>query len=294
MPTAEPRIPVALSTSSVYPLGAAEGFSMAADLGYDGMEVMVTHRAETQQADVLNELSWRFGLPVMAIHAPTLLLTQQVWGSAWEKLRRSAKLAAAVGCATVVAHPPFRWQAGYAEGFADGIAKLEQDTGVHFAVENMYPWKAGGRTAAMYLPHWDPVGQAYPHVTWDFSHAATAEADSLDSCRRLGGRLRHVHLTDGWSNGFKDDHLIPGHGEQPVAETLELIASPDFADGQGFRGVVAVEVATRAAKQVGEKERWLAESLEFARRHLARGAASADGAGVDDTADAADTEEEKS
>lgn len=261
-------IPVALSTSSIYPLGVAEGFSLAHDLGYDGMEVMVTHRTETQQADVLNGLSSRFGLPIMAIHAPTLLLTQQVWGSAWEKLRRSAKLAAAVGCDTVVAHPPFRWQAGYAEGFAEGIAELEQESGVRFCVENMYPWRAGGRTAAMYLPHWDPVDQSYPHVTWDFSHAATAETDSLAACRALGDRLKHVHLTDGWSNGFKDDHLIPGHGEQPVAETLELIASPDFAGGQGFRGVVAVEVATRAAKQVGERERWLAESLAFARKHL--------------------------
>ncbi|GAB3192734.1 sugar phosphate isomerase/epimerase family protein [Nesterenkonia suensis] len=292
MPGAEIPVPVALSTSSIYPLGVAEGFSMADDLGYDAMEVMVTHRTETQQAAVLNDLTQRFGLPVTAIHAPTLLLTQQVWGSAWEKLRRSARLAAAVGCDTVVAHPPFRWQVGYAEGFAEGISKLEQDTGVRIAVENMYPWRAGGRTAAMYLPHWDPVDQPYPHVTWDFSHAATAEADSLESCRRLGGRLKHVHLTDGWSNGFKDDHLIPGHGEQPVAETLELIASPRFADGDGFRGVVAVEVATRGAKQVGEKERWLAESLEFARRHLARGAASAEDAGADDTADAADTEEE--
>ena len=119
----------------------------------------------------------------------------------------------------------------------------------------------------MYLPHWDPVDQPYPHVTWDFSHAATAEADSFQSVQALGPRLRHVHLTDGWSNGFKDDHLIPGHGEQRVAETMELIGSPDFG-GSGFDGVVAVEVSTRSARGVGERERWLAESLDFARRHL--------------------------
>ena len=262
-----PRIPVALSTSSVYPLGVAEGFSIADDLGYDGVEVMVTHRNESQQASVLNELSWRFGLQVMAIHAPTLLLTQQVWGSAWEKLQRSAALAKEVGCGVVVAHPPFRWQVGYAEGFAEGIAKIEEETGVLFAVENMYPWRAGGREATMYLPHWDPVEQPYPHVTWDFSHAATAEADSFEAVKALGQRLRHVHLTDGWSNGFKDDHLIPGQGEQRVAEAMELLARPDFA-GDGFSGVVAVEVATRTARNVGDRERWLAESLAFARKHL--------------------------
>lgn len=265
MPTAD--IPVALSTSSVYPLGVAEGFSIAQDLGYDGVEVMVTHRTETQQAEVLNRLRAKFGLEIMAIHAPTLLLTQQVWGSAWEKLARSAQLALDVGCGVVVAHPPFRWQTGYAEGFAEGIAEIEERTGVLFAVENMYPWRAGGREATMYLPHWDPVDQPYPHVTWDFSHAATAEADSLSAVEALGQRLRHVHLTDGWSNGFKDDHLIPGHGEQCVAEAMQLIGSPEFGDG-GFDGVVAVEVSTRSARKVGERERWLAESLAFARTHL--------------------------
>lgn len=257
-----PQIPVALSTSSVYPMGVAEGFSIAEDLGYDGMEVMVTHRAETQSAEKLNEYSQRFGLPIYSIHAPTLLLTQQVWGSAWDKLHRSAALAKAVGAEVVVAHPPFRWQGNYALGFADGIAEIEEDTGVLIAVENMYPWRAGGREATMYLPHWDPVPEPYPHVTWDFSHAATAEADSYEAVRELGGRLRHVHLTDGWSNGFKDDHLVPGHGEQRVAETIELL--PQL----GFDGVVAVEVTTRGAKQVGERERMLADSLAFARKHL--------------------------
>lgn len=265
MPAAD--IPVALSTSSVYPLGVSEGFSVAEDLGYDGVEVMVTHRTETQQAEVLRGLSTKFNMEIMAIHAPTLLLTQQVWGSAWEKLAKSAQLALDVGCEVVVAHPPFRWQAGYAERFAEGIAEIEERTGVIFAVENMYPWRAGGREATMYLPHWDPVDQPYPHVTWDFSHAATAEADSYESVEALGSRLRHVHLTDGWSNGFKDDHLIPGHGEQRVAETMELIGRDDFG-GSGFGGVVVVEVSTRAARQVGEREQWLAESLAFARRHL--------------------------
>lgn len=267
MPVPEPRIPVSLSSSSVYPMGVAETFSIAEDLGYDGVEIMVTHRAETQQAAVINEHAWRFGLPVVAIHAPTLLLTQQVWGSAWDKIHKSAALAREVGCDVVVAHPPFRWQGTYASDFAQGIAEIEERTGVMVAVENMYPWRAGGREAAMYLPHWNPVEQPYPHVTWDFSHAATAEDDSFESVKALGSRLRHLHLTDGWSNGFKDDHLVPGHGNQRVVETMEMIAQPDFGGG-GFDGVVAVEVSTRVARKVGERERMLAESLAFARRHL--------------------------
>nr|WP_150461517.1 sugar phosphate isomerase/epimerase [Nesterenkonia ebinurensis] len=262
-----PRIPVALSSSSVYPLGVAETFSMAEDLGYDGVEIMVTHRAETQQASVLNEHSWRFGLPVLAIHAPTLLLTQQVWGSAEDKLWKSAELARGVECGTVVAHPPFRWQGNYASAFAELVGQIEEHTGVVVAVENMYPWRAGGREAKMYLPHWNPVPFGYRHVTWDFSHAATAEDDSYENISALGSRLRHVHLTDGWSNGFKDDHLVPGYGNQRVEEAMQLIADPEFG-GSGFDGAVAVEVSTRTARKVGQRERMLAESLSFARTHL--------------------------
>ena len=262
-----PRIPVTLSSSSVYPMGVAETFSIAEDLGYDGVEIMVTHRIETQQASVLNECVWRFGLPVLSIHAPTLLLTQQIWGSAEDKLWKSAQLAAAVDCGVVVAHPPFRWQGNYAQRFAQLVDRIEQETGVLIAVENMYPWRAGGREAMMYLPHWNPVQQPYDHVTWDFSHAATAEDDSYENIRALGSRLRHVHLTDGWSNGFKDDHLVPGMGNQRVVESLELVSQPDFG-GEGFDGAVAVEVSTRTARKVGERERMLSGSLAFARRHL--------------------------
>lgn len=256
------EIPVTLSSQSVYPLGLSQSFSLAEDLGYDGMEVMVTHRADTQQPGAIKDAVQRFGMPVHSVHAPTLLLTQQVWGSAWQKIERSAQLARDIDCDVVVAHPPFRWQGTYASGFADGIARIEEETGVMIAVENMYPWRARGRTAMMYLPHWDPIPESYPHVTWDFSHAATAEADSYEAFRALGRRLRHVHLTDGLSGGFKDDHLIPGHGEQRVAECMELLVEMEFT------GAVTVEVSTRTARAVGERERILAESLDFARKHL--------------------------
>ena len=97
-------IPVTLSSSSVFPLGTQDVFATAEDLGYDGVEVMVTHNAWSQDARRLTRLSERHGMPIDSIHAPTLLFTQQVWGSAWSKIRRSVELAQAVGAATVVAH----------------------------------------------------------------------------------------------------------------------------------------------------------------------------------------------
>lgn len=262
LPATEPAaIPVALSSASVYPLSVHDAFAVASDLGYDGVEVMVTNSQISQNPDTLRGLSERYQQPIMAIHAPTLLLTQQVWGKAWTKIELSAAMAAELGASTVVTHPPFRWQTGYAENFAEGVRTIAEQYGVTIAVENMYPWRVRGREAKAYLPHWNPVPEPYEHVTWDFSHAAIAGMDSFEEIRKLGDRLSHVHLTDGTPNG-KDEHLLPGEGTQRCAEALSYLAE------NRFQGVVAIEVSTRKTKRAGDREEQLKQTLEFAREHL--------------------------
>ena len=53
---------------------------------------------------------------------------------------------------------------------------------------------------------------------------------------RMGSGLKHVHLGDGTGEG-RDEHLVPGRGNQPCAELLRSLA------GRGFRGSVALEVS---------------------------------------------------
>src|SRR3954467_2859322 len=155
---------IGLSTSSVYPESSAHAFGYAASLGYDAVEVMVMDSL-SQSITAVEQLSKHHGVPVSAIHAPCLLFTQRVWGTEpWGKLERSAEMAKAVGAEVVVVHPPFRWQRDYARGFVDGVAELEQRTGIAFAVENMYPWRASRREMQVYLPDWDPSGQDYANT----------------------------------------------------------------------------------------------------------------------------------
>ncbi len=254
-------IRVGLSTSSVYPDNAATAFATARNLGYDTVEVMVWTDPVTQEAGALRALADHHGVPIVSVHAPTLLVTQGVWGSEpWEKVDRSIEMALEVGAQTVVLHPPFRWQREYAAGFVDGIALREHDSGVRLAVENMYPWRTPGRETLVYLPHWDPTSQPYDHVTLDLSHTATAGSDALAMARALGPRLTHLHLTDGLGS-FKDEHLVPGRGGQPCAELLQHLA--DIA----WPGDVVVEVSTRKAGP-DQREIDLAEALAFARLGL--------------------------
>lgn len=260
-PAVTPR--VVLSTSSVYPESTASAFTFARELGFDGIEIMVGVDPTSADVDAIEGLSEYHEVPVRAIHAPTLLLTQRVWGpDPWEKLDRAAMAAHQLGADVVVVHPPFRWQRSYASGFTEGIRRLEETTGLTFAVENMYPWRGpGGGEVRAYAPSWDCAELDVAHLTLDLSHAATARQSSVQLVRDWGERLRHVHLTDG-TNGATDEHLLPGEGDQDAAGVLaELVA-------MRYTGHVSVEVKTRGLSR-GEREHALAGSLAFARAHLA-------------------------
>lgn len=260
--------PVALSTSSVYPDRTPDAFEAAVRLGYDGLEVMVYTDPVSQDVEVLSRLVDYHQIPVLAMHAPSLLLTQRVWGlEPWEKLRRTKDVAERLGAKVVVVHPPFRWQRDYARDFEQGLAAMAQETDVIFAVENMFPLRARGREIVPYAPSWDPRGLDCAHVTLDLSHTAASGSDALAMASDLGSRLAHVHLADGTGapNGpFPDEHLVPGRGGQPCGEVLRRLTA------DGYPGMVVLEVNTRRALTREDRMADLAESLAFAREHLAQ------------------------
>jgi sugar phosphate isomerase/epimerase len=271
------RAKVGLSTSSVYPETTSSGFELARRLGYDGVEVMVGIDPVAADIDAVEKLRDYHQVPVLAIHSPCLLITQRVWGTdPWAKLERSAEAAKRLDADVVVVHPPFRWQRDYARGFVEGVRRLADQTGILFCVENMYPWRTPGGELKAYMPGWDPTQLDYADLTLDFSHASTANQQSLDLARSWGSRLRHVHLTDG-SGSIKDEHLVPGRGDQRAGQVLQYLAETDFT------GHVVLEVNSRKSGTRAQREADLAESLAFARLHLTapvRPAYAVDGGGT--------------
>jgi sugar phosphate isomerase/epimerase len=258
-----PSARVALSTASVYPESTASAFEIASRLGYDGIEVMVSTDLVSQDVSALQRLSDYHELPIVAIHAPCLLITQRVWGTEpWGKLQTAQRTAEHLGASVVVVHPPFRWQREYAKGFVAGVAAMHEETAVRFAVENMFPWRARNREIQAYLPDHDPSDEDYASVTLDLSHTSVAGDDAMAMLGRLGERLAHVHLADG-TGAAKDEHLVPGRGTQPCAELLENLAAADYT------GHVVLEVNTRRAANREEREQDLAEALAFTRLNLA-------------------------
>jgi sugar phosphate isomerase/epimerase len=260
------RVPgarVALSTASVYPESTAQAFELATRLGYDGVEVMVWNDPVSQDVTALRRLSDYHELPILALHAPCLVITQRVWGTdPWLKLVKARDAAEELGAETVVVHPPFRWQRDYARQFVGGIDHMAGETEVRFAVENMFPLRARGRSVVPYAPDWDPTSEGFRHFTLDLSHTAVSQSDAMELAGVMGDRLAHVHIADG-SGSPRDEHLVPGRGTQPCADLLEGLAV------QGFEGLIVVEVSTRRVADRAEREADLAEALAFTRLNLA-------------------------
>ncbi|WAC56834.1 sugar phosphate isomerase/epimerase family protein [Gordonia sp. SL306] len=277
-------IPIGLSTASVYPQNTEAAFAYAAELGFDGVELMVWGEAVSQDIRHVEYLSERYQVPVLSIHAPCLLISQRVWGrDPLVKLARSVQAAEDLGAQTVVVHPPFRWQRAYVEAFDDLVAELEEDSGIAIAVENMFPMRADrlfgagersakrlagrgggpGLAASAFGKSIDPTDDGYANYTLDLSHTATAGVDALAMFERMGSRLNHLHLADG-DGAATDEHLLPGDGNQPCAEVCRLLAESDFD------GAVVLEVTTSSARNKPERSALLAHSLDFARQHLRR------------------------
>ncbi|TQN33135.1 sugar phosphate isomerase/epimerase [Haloactinospora alba] len=259
-----PNAPVTLSTASVYPEKTPAAFEIAAKLGYDGVEVLVSSDPVSQDAGMLQRLSEYHGVPIRAVHAPCLIFTQRVWGrDPWGKLERSQEMAQQLGASVIVVHPAFRWQRDYARDFEAGIARLREQSDTVLAVENMYPVRMGEKEVVPYSPGWNPLERDYPEVTLDLSHTAMSGSDAMDMAKQLGGRLSHVHLADGTGGQNFDEHLIPGRGTQPCADLLEHLAT------SGYAGQVVLEVSTRKSANRQAREWELAEALAFTRLHLA-------------------------
>ncbi|UGT39263.1 sugar phosphate isomerase/epimerase [Nocardia yamanashiensis] len=273
------QVRIGLSTASVYPENTEAAFRYAAELGYDGIELMVWAEPASQSISAVQQLMHRYDVPVLAVHAPCLLISQRVWGSdPVAKLTRSVHTAEALGAATVVVHPPFRWQRRYAEGFARQVAELEDGSPVSVAVENMFPMRADtlfrgssvrrlerrggpGPSITTFSPSYDPTDTGYRHYTLDSSHTATAGVDPLELAARMGSGLAHLHLADG-RGAATDEHLIPGEGTQPLAQLCQKLVA------NGFDGQAVIEVNTQTARTTMDRAAMLNRALTFAREHL--------------------------
>ncbi len=222
---------------------------MAADLGFDGVEVMVWTDPVSQDPDALRGLSDRFGVPILAIHAPVpaadpagLVHRPVDQAGAGPRGRRDASVRRRSSCT--------RRSAGSA---TTRVGSSRGWPGCRTRPTSSSRWRTcsrGGPAAARssaYLPHWDLLELDVPAATLDLSHTAVSGSDAVE----IAGRARRPALPRpprrrlGVQQG-----RAPGARarRQPCAEVLERLARRGYAGIGRPRGQHPARAQPRRAR----------------------------------------------
>ena len=84
---------IALSTGSLYNYSLSRVFALAAQTGYDCVEVLIDGRWDSRDANYLRDLSSRHGMPIAALHSPFVDDIQGWPKDQLKRLKQTIKLA---------------------------------------------------------------------------------------------------------------------------------------------------------------------------------------------------------
>lgn len=280
-------IPLLFSTGSLYPLDVAHCFALAAEAGFDGIEIMCDYRYSTRSPQYLQSLSEQHELPVMVAHTPFVGATHLAgWdispNNEVERVQCTVELAEALGAKAVVVHLPHKASLGHVQvGHHNfhipwwsqtrhlkrwiqdgGLAQMQGQTQVKIAIENMPRIKALGRLIDM--AYWNTPTQwreVHEWLTLDTTHWATKGIDPITPYKVADGRVAHVHL----SNYDGREHRLPQQGDLDLAAFLRVLAE------DGYAGTVAVEVHPDALEFDNPRalKQNMKDTVEFCRQYLA-------------------------
>ncbi len=270
------------STGSLYLLDTAQCFELAAQAGFDGIEIMCDDRFSTRDPHYLNSLSERYNLPVLVAHTP-FSPRAQGWHDRTPLglVLNTLKLAERLRAETIVVHLPlkvsmgslkvgrwnmiFPWRADTDDvkrWITEELPTAQAATPVRIALENL-PLKSYLRSG-FDIVWWNSVeawSSVHQHLTLDTTHWATHHIDPLNAYHAAAGRVAHVHL----SNFDGREHRLPHKGFLDLGTFLRALKA------DAFSGTVSLEVHPDALEfyKPDLTLRNLCESVAFCREHLA-------------------------
>ena len=223
---------ILLSSGSLYTLPLEKAFYMAADTGYDGMEVIISESFEQDEGYRLLRNLQEI-LPVYFLHAPFHVVPG--WGDRITALRKTIELAERISVPMVSFHPPkwldleikfWRWMYSVTD-FQEELGGGE----VVIAMENM-PYGGGPLRFNPYILRRTRdlvrfIESRNLYFTFDCTHMGTAQADFEGNFLRLyrTKRVKNIHFSDYRNHR---EHLLPGQGILPLGSLLNYLKESGY------------------------------------------------------------------
>jgi len=223
---------ISLSSGSLFTLPLKRAFELAAEAGFDGVELIINQ--DFQRVNPVKLVcSLQEIAPINSIHAPFMPLDG--WGDPIRSLQLSVNLAAETGIPLVNFHPP-SW-IGLEIRFWRWLYKVQDfqkevglDGEVLVTIENM-PWVGPfGLNPNILSSTQDMIRFINDHnlyLTFDTTHIGSGKANFIDDFYQFynSGRIRNIHFSD---YGYGKEHLVPGQGYLPITRFLNHLQHTDY------------------------------------------------------------------
>ena len=274
---------ILFSTGSLYVLDVSHVFALAADAGYDGMEVMCDDRWSTRDPRYLRDLATQHHLPVRVLHTP---FSPKIpgWGYAGDeinRIERTLDLAEELEAESIVVHLPAKlgWKMLHVGGMEIRLPMLSGQSKVKTWIEQKLPdvqRKSPVKIALENMPltsiagfNGDPIwwndipewSQIHPHLTMDTTHWGTKGVDPVEAYQAAAGRVAHVHLSNYYQG---EEHHLPHKGDLKLGKLLQIMAADDYS------GTISLEVHPHQLEYKNPKSlrKHMRDAAQFMRKHL--------------------------
>jgi sugar phosphate isomerase/epimerase len=255
---------LAFSTNAYLHFSFSEAVRRLADIGYRGVEIMadVPHAWPAyllpEQKQAIREALHQHGLAISNVNAFMMHAVndprQKYWHPSWiepdphyrqiriDHTKRALTLARELGAPCITTEPggPLEGRSWneclrlFVEMLRPVVEHAERE-GVLLLIEPEPGLLL--ETIDQYLEFTEKISSPYLGLNFDIGHAFCVGDDPPTAIRRLGSRIRHVHLEDIAATRVHH-HLIPGEGVIDFAATLQALQSI------GYQGWITIELYT--------------------------------------------------
>lgn len=161
----------------------------------------------------------------------------------FELIKRSLRTAAILGASWVVFHPlkpdntTPKDNANHNCEYYSKLIPVMEETGVGIALENL---RSCYSTADDLVELIDRINHPLAGVCWDTGHGHCTSQNQGDSLRKLGHRLKVLHIQD--NDGEKDQHFLPFHGTIDWHDVVKGLRDIEFEGDFTYEIAQAIRV----------------------------------------------------